>query len=530
MGLKRSIAAVVLTPVLLLAACSSDEAATPAPAPGPSTPPPAAGAGPDSAGTVTIIDKATIRLQEQVAVLDPAINVAFATSQIRVLTAGQLYRLDRNGQPQPELVESSSTSADGLTVTMTLKPGLLYSDGTPLVANDVVAMYERSILGRPGGSPFFTPFVEGVSAPDDRTVVWKLLRPYANLPLATGLGELSLHPAAAMQREGYFQSPVSAGPYELVGFAPGQQRMRLVANPNYAGGTPVITELEVVVVPDVTQTVLQLISGQLDFAFGMPYTFAAVEEQDDNISIILHPTGGVFQLGLNTTLDGPLGDPVVRQAISLAVDRQQIAERAFLNVTTVNPAWVFSTDPAYEPVLPNNGARDVAAARALLATTPYAGGFTMTIDTFAVRDGHNATLLLLKEQLSEIGIEVIPNPLEIPASLERLNSNTFEAFFQGSVGPSASSVMTVSFCPSGVWGRWMPSGDPRICDLAVQSSGEADPRATLTAAQKLAVERMPQVPLMDRREVVGTRLPVDYFGPVNNTPLLRVETVESLSR
>ncbi len=477
-----------------------------------------------------VIDMATIRLQEPVAVLDPAINVAFATTQVRALTAGMLYRQDRDGVPQPELVESSEVSDDGLTVTMTLKPDLLYSDDTPLVAQDVVTMYERSILGRPGGSPFFTPFVEGVEAPDENTVVWTLLRPYAQLPLATASGELLLHPTEALESEDYFATPVSAGPYELVDFAPGDQTMRLVSNPNYVGGALMINEIEIVVVPDVTQTVLQLLNGELDFAFGMPYTFAAVEEQEEDITVLLHPTGGVFQLGLNTTMEGPLGDPTVRQAISLAIDRDEIAERAFLGVTEVNPAWVFATAPAYEPVLPDGGARDIEAAQELMDSTPFADGFELTIDTFGVRDGHNATVLLIQQQLAEIGITVVANPLEIPSALERLNENTFEAFFQGSVGPSGPSVMVVSFCPSGVWGRWMPSGNTRICDLAIEAMGEEDPSATLVEAQELAIEAMPIVPMLNRREVVGTRLPVEIFGPVQNTAFLHVATVESMAQ
>ena len=140
-------------------------------------------------------------------------------------------------------------------------------------------MYERSILGREGGSPFFSPFVKEVTAPADRTVVWSLLQPYAQLPLATALAALLLHPAEAMRNENYFRAPVSAGPYRIVDFAPGDQVMRLVENPNYVGGALMVKEIESITVPDVTQTVLQLTSGDLDFAFGLPYSFAATAPQ-----------------------------------------------------------------------------------------------------------------------------------------------------------------------------------------------------------------------------------------------------------
>lgn len=480
--------------------------------------------------TIEPIEHINLRLQEEVTVLDPAINVGNATGQIRVLTAGQLYRFDTAGVPQPELVESSETSEDGLTITMTLKSGLTYSDGTtPVVANDVVAMYERSVEGRAGGSAFFTPFVDSVTAPDELTVVWNLLQPYAQLPVGLAMTDMLIHPAELMTDEDYFDAPVSAGPYMIEDWEPGDQVMHLVENPNYVGGELMVKSIDSITITDMTQTVLQLMSGELDFAFGMPYTFAAAPDQNPDINVIAHPTGGVFQLGLNSTMtDGPLGDPQVRQAISLAIDRAEIAEKAFLGIVEVNPAWVFNTAQFYEPILPNDGAQDLEAARALLAETDWPDGFEMTIDTFGVRDGHTETVLLIQQHLAEIGITVTANPLEIAASLERLNNNTFEGFFQGSVAPSGPSVLVVDSCESGVWGRWMPSGNPQVCELAIQAMTEEDPTATMVEAQELAAESMSIIPLVDRRDLVGTRVPVEAFGPVANTPWLRVTPVAEL--
>ena len=430
-------------------------------------------------GKPTIIEKLTMRLQEPVSNFDPAVNVGNATTQIRILTEGLLYRQDETGEPQPELVDSVETSADELTQTMTLKSGLKYSDGTPLVANDVVAMFQRSVVDRVGGSALLTPFVESVEAPDDVTVVWHLLRPYAQLPLALALGDIGLHPANAMKDQDYFLNPVSAGPYVIDNFSAGDQVMRLVENPNYVGGALMVKAIDSVTVTDITQAALQLTSGQLDFAWGLPYSSVDAAKAISGIQVVLHPTGGVFQLGVNPTNGGSLADASVRQAMSLALDRAEISEKAWLGVAEPNPGWVFASAPGFSAALPNDGEQDIAAAKTLMESTPFASGFDITIDTFGVRDGHTATVTLIKEQLAEIGINVIVNPLEIPTALVRLNNNTFEGFFQGSVAPSAASVMVVDNCPSGVWGRWMPTGNPEICDLALQAMGEADPTANL---------------------------------------------------
>ena len=127
----------VLVASVLAAGCSGGTGSTPSNTESPAS------------GKLAIIEKMTMRLQEPVADLDPAINVGNATGQIRILTTGQLYRQDRNGVPQPELVESSETSADGLTTTTTLKPDLKYSDDTQLVAGtSSPCMSGRSSAGR----------------------------------------------------------------------------------------------------------------------------------------------------------------------------------------------------------------------------------------------------------------------------------------------------------------------------------------------------------------------------------------------
>ena len=71
----------------------------------------------------------------------------------------------------------------------------------------------------------------------------------------------------------------------------------------------------------------------------------------------------------------------------------------------------------------------------------------------------------------------------------------------------------------------MPSGNPKICALATQSMTEADPTQTMVEAQQMALNSMPIVPILTRRDVVGSRIGFDVVQPVNNTPWVYVETV-----
>ena len=79
--------------------------------------------------------------------VDPAKPQFVASFQAIILTAGQLYRFDLDKQPQPDLAEKPEVSADGLTVKMMLKPNLVYSDGTPVKAEDAVYALERQRTG-----------------------------------------------------------------------------------------------------------------------------------------------------------------------------------------------------------------------------------------------------------------------------------------------------------------------------------------------------------------------------------------------
>jgi ABC-type transport system substrate-binding protein len=480
-------------------------------------------------GTPEVIEKMTIRLSEAVSVFNPSVNSGNAANQIRLLTQGQLYRFDAEGVPQPELLENVDVSADELTWTMTLKPDLTYSDGTPLVAQDAVGVFQRSVIEREGGDAYWTPFVESVEAPDDRTIVFNLLRPYGQLPVAAAMGALGLHPDEAVNSDpDYWLNPVSAGPYFIDGFAAGDQTMRLLENPNYVGGALMVKAIDSVVVVDITQAALQLTSGELDFAVGLPYASVETLGLIEGVEAYAHATGGVFQLGLNPRT-GPLSDVTVRQAIALAINRDEISEKAWKGYAEPNLSWIMATSPSYQPVMPNDGQQDLEEAKRLMATTPYAAGFDLRIDTFGPRDGHTASVIVLKEQLAELGINVIVNPLEVAAAIANVNDYSFEGFFAGSVAPTASTIMPLNQCESGVWGRWSPTSNPVICDLVLQASGEVDPTVTLTEAANLAAEAMTIIPIVNRREVFGTRVPISVFGQVENTSWLYVATEASFT-
>lgn len=127
------------------------------------------------------------------------------------------------------LTEKVETSADGKTRTLTLKPDLKFSDGSPLTAEDVVFTFNKAATS--GGKIDMGNFTHA-RLKDNRTVEMTLRSPQSTF--VNVLGSLGIVPAKQYDEKTFARNPIGAGPYRLVSFQPGQQLI-VEANPWYAG-------------------------------------------------------------------------------------------------------------------------------------------------------------------------------------------------------------------------------------------------------------------------------------------------------
>lgn len=123
------------------------------------------------------------------------------------------------------LTEKVETSADGKTWTLTLKPDLKFSDGSPLTAEDVVFTYNKA--AKSGGKIDMGNFTHA-SLKDNRTVEITLRSPQSTF--VNVLGSLGIVPEKRYDEKTFAKNPIGAGPYRLVSFQPGQQLI-VEANP-----------------------------------------------------------------------------------------------------------------------------------------------------------------------------------------------------------------------------------------------------------------------------------------------------------
>ncbi|WGA64434.1 ABC transporter substrate-binding protein [Escherichia fergusonii] len=228
------------------------------------------------------------------------------------------------------LTEKVATSDDGKTWTLTLKPDLRFSDGSPLTAEDVVFTYNKA--AKSGGKIDMGNFSNARQI-DKRTVEITLSHPQSTF--VNVLGSLGIVPAKEYDEKTFAQKPIGAGPYRLVSFQPGQQLI-VEANPWYAGKKNDFNRL-VFVFLDEDNAWAAARSGQLDLVRIAPSMAASPQQKNLKLWVrdSVENRGIVFPMepaGKKDANGYPVGnditaDVAIRRAINYAIDRKQLAQQ-----------------------------------------------------------------------------------------------------------------------------------------------------------------------------------------------------------
>ena len=369
------VSAVALTAALLLGACSGG----PEEAEGSDGTP---DGGTTGTSTITVAIGATASRG-----LDPA-NIANFTpsSEGNFLPAvfGMLAYLDaETGEVVPDLAESLEASDDGSVWTLTLRPGLTFSDGTPFDAAAVVHNYTRHQDPELGSRLAGT--VEGMEfeAVDETTVRITLPEPnfHFDKTLAVSLTYIGSPTAMEEDPEGFARAPVGAGPY-MVAEVVDDSHLTLVRNENYGGEhTPSADELVFRVIPDPQQRVQAVVAGEADIAVpgsDMSHLDAGVDQGLEATSVQL--SGGTFFI-FNTARP-PFDDPLARRAVSTALDPQEIVDIADGGSEAVGLRSLFAESSPFHDASRLFGGSDLDRAQALLDEIAAAGeplSFTLAL-------------------------------------------------------------------------------------------------------------------------------------------------------
>jgi peptide/nickel transport system substrate-binding protein len=287
----------------------------------------------DGPGTLRFVPYA------DVAIIDPIWSTNYATRSHAHLVFETLFGIDEAGQPQPQMLAGHTVEQDGTLWRLTLREGLAFHDGTPVLARDCVASLERWGK-RDGFGQSLLAVTDELSAPDDRTILFRLKRPFPLLPMALSRPSALIPvimPERLARTDPFTQvaEAVGSGPWR---FLPGERvpgaRLAYAKNPAYiprSGGTPSVTagpriahldRIEFQIIPDSATAAAALQSGAVDWVEQPLIDLLPVLRRSRDIAIeVTDPSGLLGSMRFNH-LHPPFDNPAIRRIVLRATSQR----------------------------------------------------------------------------------------------------------------------------------------------------------------------------------------------------------------
>jgi peptide/nickel transport system substrate-binding protein len=408
--------------------------------------------------------------------LDPHLATAFQTIDALELIYDSLTELDADLNVVPALATDWTYNEDGTELTMNLREGVTFHDGSPLTSADVVASLER-ILDEATGAVVRSNLlsIESITAPDDLTVVMTLSAPDATLPAALSDLNTAIVPAAAIEAGTVGNEPNGTGPFTFGAWEQGQQ-LELPAFADYWGDGPFIDGVTIRVVPE-EQSMLSALQAD-EVQLGVMGNPAVIEQVSDPLVLERSTAMGYFPFFLNSSRP-PLDVKEVRQAISCAIDRQELIDTALLGEGVPTGPFVegiFKTE-AFDG-LPCDGP-DKDMARQLLTDAGFPDGFPL--ETIIITGENDAGINIaqnLQAQLSEIGVDLDLQPLETNIYVDRwLEADFDSALSENGAGPDPHHTYAKYFTSTGNFQNVAGLTSPELDQLFADGQATTDPEA-----------------------------------------------------
>lgn len=389
----------------------------------------AASGAPKKGGTLKV------GLQGDPVALDPHSTSLTATNHIVEHIYGRLVTIDASLTPKPDLAESWEISADGLVYTFKMRKGVKFHSGRPFVAADVKYSYERVLdPATKSTSTAGLKSIKTIEAPDDATVKITLDKPNAAFLVGLWSPNYAIVAKEDVQKNGDLTKTANGtGPFKFVEYVP-NTRLVLERNADYwETGKPYLDRIEMIPVADDTARSTAIRTGTVDFVEYAPSKDLQILKGDKTLSLAGDQNTNIRYLGFNLTKkDAPWANPKVRQAISMAVDRQAVVDAAFYGFATptlgVFPPGYWAT---LETPVP---APDAKKAKQMLADAGFPNGFKVTIKTWSSYPFLSNAALAVQDQLKAIGITAEVTPEDNATFISDNNSKNYEMLVSGTSG------------------------------------------------------------------------------------------------
>ncbi|TQI75814.1 peptide/nickel transport system substrate-binding protein [Bosea sp. AK1] len=407
----------------------------------------------------------------------------------------------------PRLARSWSTE-DNIRWTFKLRDDVLWHNGDRFTAADVKFTIERAQQDKKLINASKFRRIKSVEAPDDTTVVIETDRPDTLLLhyfVGNGAGIL---PKAAFEKAGgkeeFFKKPVGTGPYVFEQWIKSDQVI-LSRNPRWWGGTPKWEKVVIRSIPETTTRVAELLTGGVDIAVNIPPEDIARLNDNKGTRAITFDIARNIALHVRTGKDRVTGDPKLREAIDLAIDRDAIVKQVLEGHGKSTRGFFPPAIPGFAPDLNTNIRFDPERAKALLKEAGFDGRKrpAIKISTPSGRYVKDREIVeAVGGYLEDVGFRVQVEVLDWTVYNSRLAGDGFGELYLWGMGSytDASSIFVQDFKRHYDW------SDPAFEDLA-KKAGNAK-----TEAERIALSQQAQKIVAEQRVRIGLLLPQSIYG------------------
>lgn len=439
---------------------------------------------------------------------------AWSTSDLQAARAvyDRLMVRDSNDQPVPELLAKITANQTFTVWTLSLRPGVTFSDGSPLTG-EVVAFNLSAQQNDPANAELLSP-IASVTFPDTTTVVVTMFSAWSTFPeiLTTRIGTVAA-PATLL---GFDQRPIGTGPFVWSGVDEAGVTT-LVKNATYwKKGLPHLDSLRFIPIPDAADRVTAIIEGKVGMvAVDEPRQLVRLGDiQNSETKFTIHEDRNAERPKVAIAFETgrpPFDRISARRAVALATDRAEILSKAFAGEGTLARGMVSDTSPWF--VDHATPARDLERAKKQVEEYEDETGGPLTFRLLVAPDTTlERVASLWRGQLAQVGIDmtvelVDPSVLSLAAALGQFQAllevgfdsshpDSYEPLFRGI--PAEQAVM---------------SGNPTRYINPLVTKSFADARTTAdvtrqvddygTVQEQISID-LPYLFLVQIREVVVT--------------------------
>lgn len=425
-----------------------------------------------------------------------------------------LVKMDSDMNIVGDLAESWEFTSD-TSVTFKLKQGIHFHNGEEVKASDVVFSIQRAQASAKVKS--FTANIESVVADDDYTVTINTSIPYA--PLMANLCHTanSIVSQKAVEEAGdnFSAAPCGTGPFKFVKWDAGD-KIVLERNDDYFGGEVKPSTLTFKLMSEDSARTIALETGEIDLNLSVAAGDADRVQSTNGIELVTSMSPKIEYVSMNQKVE-PFNNPLVRQAINYAIDRDSlnlVATNGYGEVTdsVMNKQINGYTDDVthYE--------YDPEKAKELLAQAGYPDGFStsMVVGTSA----RSTEAQIIQGNLAEIGITMEITTMESSTLLEQINNGDYEMFimsYNNTTGdPDTSLYMLFNSQVPASSGNRSFTNIPEVDQLLESARVETDNNARMklyAQVQSILTEQAVWVPLYCVPNMVGLRSGLEGYTP-----------------